>query len=203
MDTSLSSRKSSLMATSKWISNGITSLQLQRRIFASLALMGYCLLLSPKKTAWEQFSSNIAAAVICLATYRKFNFSRMIFDQWVGVLEADLTKTKQTYSSAYTKLYIKDAEKQSLKLLESIELQTKWDEEEKKKAMDEAYFMKELWALIKSYCALDAEKASKEAKVSEKESLQKRLMKEKVLLKRKKEESSQRIPTAKRTKTIS
>ncbi|GJS26704.1 hypothetical protein Tco_0487324 [Tanacetum coccineum] len=28
--------------------------------------------LSPKKTAWEQFSSNIAAAVICLATNRKF-----------------------------------------------------------------------------------------------------------------------------------
>ncbi|GKF84353.1 hypothetical protein Tco_0249251, partial [Tanacetum coccineum] len=31
----------------------------------------YCL--SLKKTAWEQFSSNIAAAVICLATNRKFN----------------------------------------------------------------------------------------------------------------------------------
>ncbi|GKB66293.1 hypothetical protein Tco_0927705, partial [Tanacetum coccineum] len=34
--------------------------------------------LSPKKTAWEQFSSNITAALICLATNRKFNFSRMI-----------------------------------------------------------------------------------------------------------------------------
>ncbi|GJV72915.1 retrovirus-related pol polyprotein from transposon TNT 1-94, partial [Tanacetum coccineum] len=34
--------------------------------------------LSPKKTAWEQFSSNIATVVICLATNRKFNFSRMI-----------------------------------------------------------------------------------------------------------------------------
>ncbi|GKE39594.1 hypothetical protein Tco_1462999, partial [Tanacetum coccineum] len=30
--------------------------------------------LSPKKTAWEHFSSNIATAVICLATNRKFNF---------------------------------------------------------------------------------------------------------------------------------
>ncbi|GJS47461.1 hypothetical protein Tco_0597582, partial [Tanacetum coccineum] len=40
--------------------------------------------LSPKKTAWEQFSSNIAAAVICLATDRKFNFSRMIFDHMVS-----------------------------------------------------------------------------------------------------------------------
>ncbi|GJZ45863.1 putative ribonuclease H-like domain-containing protein [Tanacetum coccineum] len=28
--------------------------------------------ISPKKTAWEQFSSNIATAVICLATNRKF-----------------------------------------------------------------------------------------------------------------------------------
>ncbi|GJR59628.1 hypothetical protein Tco_1501790 [Tanacetum coccineum] len=36
--------------------------------------------LSPKKTAWEQFSSNIATATICLATNRKFNFSRMIFE---------------------------------------------------------------------------------------------------------------------------
>ncbi|GJX54150.1 synaptobrevin, longin-like domain protein [Tanacetum coccineum] len=36
--------------------------------------------LSPKKTAWEQFSSNIAAVIICLATNRKYNFSRMIFE---------------------------------------------------------------------------------------------------------------------------
>ncbi|GKF41722.1 hypothetical protein Tco_0125064, partial [Tanacetum coccineum] len=40
--------------------------------------------LSPKKTAWEQFSSNITAAVICLATNRKFNFSRMIFEHMVS-----------------------------------------------------------------------------------------------------------------------
>ncbi|GJZ24456.1 hypothetical protein Tco_0561915 [Tanacetum coccineum] len=38
----------------------------------------------PKKTAWEQFSSNIATAVICLATNRKFNFSRMIFEHMVS-----------------------------------------------------------------------------------------------------------------------
>ncbi|GJS54940.1 hypothetical protein Tco_0628302 [Tanacetum coccineum] len=30
---------------------------------------------NPKKTAWEQFSSNIATAVIYLATNRRFNFS--------------------------------------------------------------------------------------------------------------------------------
>ncbi|GJU86470.1 hypothetical protein Tco_1294016 [Tanacetum coccineum] len=37
--------------------------------------------LSPKKTAWEQFSSNIATTVICLATNRKFNFSRYAEEQ--------------------------------------------------------------------------------------------------------------------------
>ncbi|GJY88998.1 hypothetical protein Tco_0503626 [Tanacetum coccineum] len=36
--------------------------------------------LSPKKTSWEQFSSNIATAIICLATNRTFNFSKFIFD---------------------------------------------------------------------------------------------------------------------------
>ncbi|GKA81029.1 hypothetical protein Tco_0787721, partial [Tanacetum coccineum] len=40
--------------------------------------------LSPKKTAWEQFSSNIATAVICLATNRRYNFSRMIFEHMVS-----------------------------------------------------------------------------------------------------------------------
>ncbi|GJZ81585.1 putative ribonuclease H-like domain-containing protein [Tanacetum coccineum] len=40
--------------------------------------------LSPKKTAWEQFSSNIATSVICLATNRKYNFSRMIYKHMVS-----------------------------------------------------------------------------------------------------------------------
>ncbi|GKF48222.1 hypothetical protein Tco_0141473, partial [Tanacetum coccineum] len=40
--------------------------------------------LSPKKTAWEQFSSNIATTVICLATNRNFNFSRLIFEHMVS-----------------------------------------------------------------------------------------------------------------------
>ncbi|GJT57491.1 hypothetical protein Tco_0992545 [Tanacetum coccineum] len=88
--------------------DGVSSLP-TIEIFAQLALMGYATesdkltfkkgafspqwrflihnilhCLSPKKTAWEQFSSNIAAAVICLATNRKFNFSRMIFDHMVS-----------------------------------------------------------------------------------------------------------------------
>ncbi|GJQ93313.1 hypothetical protein Tco_0004452 [Tanacetum coccineum] len=88
--------------------DGITSIP-NSEIFEQLALMGYhtdsdkltfqkgafspqwrflihnilhCL--SPKKTAWEQFSSNIATAIICLATNRKFNFSRMIFEHMVS-----------------------------------------------------------------------------------------------------------------------
>ncbi|GKD20084.1 hypothetical protein Tco_1221787 [Tanacetum coccineum] len=36
--------------------------------------------LSPKKTAWNEFSSHIASAIICLATNQKFNFSKMVFD---------------------------------------------------------------------------------------------------------------------------
>ncbi|GJS80447.1 hypothetical protein Tco_0730328 [Tanacetum coccineum] len=46
----------------------------------------HCILhcISPKKTAWEQFSSNIATAVICLAINRKFKFSRMIFEHMMS-----------------------------------------------------------------------------------------------------------------------
>ncbi|GJS70227.1 hypothetical protein Tco_0703068 [Tanacetum coccineum] len=46
-------------------------------IFEKLKLMG-CL--CPMKTAWNEFSSNIASAIICLATNQKFNFSKMVFD---------------------------------------------------------------------------------------------------------------------------
>ncbi|GJR14398.1 hypothetical protein Tco_0797050 [Tanacetum coccineum] len=36
--------------------------------------------LSPKSTAFNEFSSNIAIAIVCLATNRVYNFSKMIFD---------------------------------------------------------------------------------------------------------------------------
>ncbi|GJV30420.1 hypothetical protein Tco_1386868 [Tanacetum coccineum] len=54
-------------------SEGLSTLPTEE-IFAHLARMG------SKKTAWEQFSSNIATAIICLATNRTFNFSKFIFD---------------------------------------------------------------------------------------------------------------------------
>nr|GEU41896.1 putative ribonuclease H-like domain-containing protein [Tanacetum cinerariifolium] len=40
-------------------------------------------LLSAKRTSWNEFSSAIAFAVICLSTGRKFNFSKYIFDSLV------------------------------------------------------------------------------------------------------------------------
>nr|GEZ65947.1 hypothetical protein [Tanacetum cinerariifolium] len=53
-------------------------------IFAELARMGYE---KPppnaKRTTWNEFSCSMAYAVICLATGRKFNFSKYIFDSMV------------------------------------------------------------------------------------------------------------------------
>nr|GEU95024.1 reverse transcriptase domain-containing protein [Tanacetum cinerariifolium] len=36
--------------------------------------------LSPKSTGFNEFSSNIATALVCLATNRTYNFSKMVFD---------------------------------------------------------------------------------------------------------------------------
>ncbi|GJY64463.1 putative ribonuclease H-like domain-containing protein [Tanacetum coccineum] len=94
-------------------SDGIPTLP-NAEIFEQLALMGYASdsdkltfqkgyfspywrflihtilhCLSPKKTAWEQFSSNIATAIICLATNRTFNFSKMIFDGMMKNLDSN------------------------------------------------------------------------------------------------------------------
>ncbi|GJS15558.1 hypothetical protein Tco_0410030 [Tanacetum coccineum] len=43
--------------------------------------------LSAKRTAWNEFSSTMASAVICLATGKKFNFSKYIFDSMVRNVE--------------------------------------------------------------------------------------------------------------------
>ncbi|GJW00582.1 hypothetical protein Tco_1555833 [Tanacetum coccineum] len=90
--------------------------------------------LSHKKTAWEQFSSNIATAIICLATNRTFNFSKMIFEGMLKNLESsnegsltlneltvlcitlskkvedlqnNLKQTKLAYGAAYTKFILR------------------------------------------------------------------------------------------------
>nr|GEW91064.1 glutamic acid-rich protein-like [Tanacetum cinerariifolium] len=49
--------------------------------------------LSPKKASWEQFSSNIATAIICLATNRTFNFSKMIFERMLKNLDNEVAST--------------------------------------------------------------------------------------------------------------
>ncbi|GJV12739.1 hypothetical protein Tco_1354280 [Tanacetum coccineum] len=50
-------------------------------IFEQLTLM------SSKTTAWNEFSSTMASAIICLATNQKFNFSKYIFESMVKNLE--------------------------------------------------------------------------------------------------------------------
>ncbi|GKC08612.1 hypothetical protein Tco_1000222 [Tanacetum coccineum] len=46
--------------------------------------------LSAKTTAWNEFSSTMASAVICHATIQKFNFSKYIFDNMVKNLEGEV-----------------------------------------------------------------------------------------------------------------
>ncbi|GKD92508.1 hypothetical protein Tco_1372345, partial [Tanacetum coccineum] len=43
--------------------------------------------MSAKTTAWNEFSSNMASAIICLATNKKFNFSKYIFESMVKNLD--------------------------------------------------------------------------------------------------------------------
>ncbi|GJV50736.1 hypothetical protein Tco_1446477 [Tanacetum coccineum] len=50
-------------------------------IFEQLTLMG------AKTTAWNEFSSTMASAIICLATNQKFNFSKYIFKSMVKNLD--------------------------------------------------------------------------------------------------------------------
>ncbi|GJW24490.1 putative ribonuclease H-like domain-containing protein [Tanacetum coccineum] len=50
-------------------------------IFAELERMG------AKTTSWNEFSSTMASAIICLAINQKFNFSKYIFDNMVKILE--------------------------------------------------------------------------------------------------------------------
>ncbi|GJS06294.1 putative ribonuclease H-like domain-containing protein [Tanacetum coccineum] len=48
--------------------------------------------LSLKSTSWNVFSTNIASAVICLATNQKFNFSKLIFDSMLRNLDTSKNK---------------------------------------------------------------------------------------------------------------
>nr|GFA33168.1 synaptobrevin, longin-like domain protein [Tanacetum cinerariifolium] len=48
--------------------------------------------LSPKSTGFNEFSSNIATALLCLATNRVYNFSKMIFDGMVKNVNNKVSK---------------------------------------------------------------------------------------------------------------
>nr|GEY38917.1 hypothetical protein [Tanacetum cinerariifolium] len=96
---------------------GISSLP-NAELFKNLTLMGYNILpnqkfsfqkgqfshqwkylihtimqcLSPKSTGFNEFSSNIASALMCLATNRLYNFSKMIFDGMVRNVNNKVSK---------------------------------------------------------------------------------------------------------------
>ncbi|GJU28313.1 reverse transcriptase domain-containing protein [Tanacetum coccineum] len=157
----------------------------------------------PKKTAWEQFSSNIATAVICLATNRKYNFSRMIFEHMasnissphkflmyprIGALEVDLKKTKKTYSSAYTKLILR---------VKKLESQIKTGKAKEKKGSKK----KQVWDFNQNIEPMDAEHESEKKKSPEKEKSPEKIVEEEVVTQEEMKEVVKEL-RAKRKKSI-
>ncbi|GJU18094.1 hypothetical protein Tco_1146060 [Tanacetum coccineum] len=66
-------------------------------IFEQLTLM------SAKTTAWNEFSSTMDSAIICLATNQKFNFSKYIFDSMVK--NVDSMREGKGFSGRVTPLF--------------------------------------------------------------------------------------------------
>ncbi|GKA37887.1 putative ribonuclease H-like domain-containing protein, partial [Tanacetum coccineum] len=60
--------------------------------------------ISPKSTAFNEFSSNIDTAIVCLATNRTYNFSKMIFDGMVRNVKNKGTKKFLMYPRFLEKL---------------------------------------------------------------------------------------------------
>nr|GEU37496.1 hypothetical protein [Tanacetum cinerariifolium] len=111
------STRFTLNITMIWDEAGIGSLP-DAELFENLTLMGYNIspnqkftfqkgqfsrqwkylihtimqCLSPKSTGFNEFSSNIATALVCLATNRIFNFSKMIFDGMVRNVNNKVSK---------------------------------------------------------------------------------------------------------------
>ncbi|GKB17522.1 hypothetical protein Tco_0851445 [Tanacetum coccineum] len=104
--------------------NGIDCLTIAD-IYENLPLMG------SKSTSWDQFPTNVASAVICLATDRTFNFSKMIFDGMNRNLEAK--KKYLMYPRVLALETSKDAQAaENLKLKTRIKkLEKKWEENAK------------------------------------------------------------------------
>nr|GEW03206.1 putative ribonuclease H-like domain-containing protein [Tanacetum cinerariifolium] len=57
----------------------------EAKYVAASSCCGQCL--TPKQTTWNEFCSTIGSSIICLATYRTFNFSKMIFDAMLRNLD--------------------------------------------------------------------------------------------------------------------
>ncbi|GKA29342.1 hypothetical protein Tco_0715587 [Tanacetum coccineum] len=75
-------------------------------IFEELAQMG------AKSTAWNEFSSTMASAIICLATNQKFNLSKYIFDVMIYVhpsytkkIFANMKREGKDFSGRVTPLF--------------------------------------------------------------------------------------------------
>ncbi|GJY60232.1 hypothetical protein Tco_0460889 [Tanacetum coccineum] len=60
--------------------------------------------LSPKSTAFNEFSSNIATAIVCLATNKIYNFSKMIFDGMITNIKRQGSKKFLMYPRFLGKL---------------------------------------------------------------------------------------------------
>ncbi|GKE82937.1 hypothetical protein Tco_1552937, partial [Tanacetum coccineum] len=56
--------------------------------------------LSPKSTSWEQFGTNIASALVGLATNQKFNFSLMIMNGMLGHISNVLSSAEEAHSTS-------------------------------------------------------------------------------------------------------
>ncbi|GKC12360.1 ribonuclease H-like domain, reverse transcriptase, RNA-dependent DNA polymerase, partial [Tanacetum coccineum] len=66
--------------------------------------------LSSKSTSWDQFSTNLASVIICLAKGQKFNFSKLIFDGMLRNLDSKkflmyLRKLGKGFSGRVTPLF--------------------------------------------------------------------------------------------------
>ncbi|GJY26645.1 putative ribonuclease H-like domain-containing protein [Tanacetum coccineum] len=72
--------------------DGITCLT-NDAIFENLALMGL------KSTSWNEFSTNLASTVICLANAQKFNFSKLIFDEPFNNVYKTPAHTKKVFTN--------------------------------------------------------------------------------------------------------
>ncbi|GKA43460.1 putative reverse transcriptase domain-containing protein [Tanacetum coccineum] len=101
--------------------------------------------LSAKTTSWNEFSSTMASAIICLATNQKFNLSKYIFDNMVKNLEGgvkflmyprfvvkQLEKKKKSRSHRLRRLYKVGSSRRIESSEESLDAQEDASKQERK-----------------------------------------------------------------------